>query len=244
VLVLALDTATPAVSAAVVLVDPTASGHAGVRTLAARCVIDAQAHGELLAPAITAVLSAASVGSRDLAAIVAGVGPGPFTGLRVGLATAAAMSQTLSIPTYGVCSLDAIGTAARAATLVATDARRKEIYWAVYRGGVALTEPAVDRPERVADLLAGSEVDLAVGDGARKYADVLPLQILDEPRYPPTEALAAIAADRVRRGAPGEALTPLYLRRPDAAQPHAPKAVIGASEPRRVTGQPSGPGAA
>jgi tRNA threonylcarbamoyladenosine biosynthesis protein TsaB len=225
VLVLVLDTATPAITAAVVLVDPTATGQSGLKALATRSVTDPMAHGELLAPEILTVLASAGVGGRDLGAIVAGLGPGPFTGLRVGLATAAAFGHALSIPTYGVCSLDAIGTAARAATLVATDARRKEIYWAVYRGGVPLTEPAVDRPERVADLLAGSEVEVALGDGAHRYASVLPLTVIDEPRFPPPLALATLAVERVRRGAPSEALTPLYLRRPDAAQPHAPKAV-------------------
>jgi tRNA threonylcarbamoyl adenosine modification protein YeaZ len=225
VLVLVLDTATPAVTAAVVLVDPTVTGSTGVRALAVRSVTDARAHGELLAPAVSAVLAAAGVGGRDLGAIVAGVGPGPFTGLRVGLATAASIGQALSAPTYGVCSLDAIGTASRAATLVATDARRKEIYWAVYRGGVALTQPAVNRPERVAELLAGSEVEVAMGDGAIRYGAALPFPVLDEPRYPEPVALAALAADRVRRRAPGEPLTPLYLRRPDAAEPRQPTAV-------------------
>ena len=224
-LALVLDTATPAITAAVVLVDPTAADRSGVTLLATRTVIDAKAHGELLSPSVWSVLATAGVRSRDLGAVVAGVGPGPFTGLRVGLATAAAIGQALSIPTYGVCSLDAIGAQSRSATLVATDARRKEIYWAVYRGGVALTEPAVDRPERVAELLAGSEVEAAAGDGAHRYADVLPFPLLAEPRYPPPLNLAALAAARVRSGAPSEALTPLYLRRPDAAEPHAPKAV-------------------
>jgi tRNA threonylcarbamoyl adenosine modification protein YeaZ len=225
-LVLVLDTATPAVTAAVALLDPTPRDGAGVRVLATRTVVDARAHAELLAPEISAVLRAAGVGARDLAAVVAGVGPGPFTGLRVGLATAASMGAALSVPTYGVCSLDAIGTAARAATLVATDARRKEVYWAVYRGGVPLTAPAVDRPERVAQRLHGSEVEVALGDGAHRYASVLPYPVLDEPRYPPVLALATLAAGRVRDRAPGEVLTPLYLRRPDAAEPHAPKAVL------------------
>lgn len=225
-LVLVLDTATPAVTAAVALVDPTASGRSGVRVLATRTVIDDRAHAELLAPGISAVLRAADIAGRDLAGVVAGIGPGPFTGLRVGLATAASIGQALSIPTYGVCSLDAIGSAAREATLVATDARRKEIYWGIYRGGVALTQPAVDKPHRVAEALAGSEVSAALGDGARRYADVLALPVLDEPRYPTPAALAELAADRLRRQAPGEALAPLYLRRPDAAQPHAPKAVL------------------
>jgi len=184
---------------------------------------------------VTAVLLQAGVGVRDLTALVAGVGPGPFTGLRAGLAVAASMGHALAIPTYGVCSLDGIGAVAEyersgreagSATLVATDARRKEIYWALYRDGAALTEPAVDRPARVAELLAGGEVQVAVGDGAQRYADVLPFPVLDEPRYPSAVALAERAADRIRGAAPSEVLTPLYLRRPDAAEPHAPKAVV------------------
>jgi tRNA threonylcarbamoyl adenosine modification protein YeaZ len=225
VLVVVVDTSTPAVTAAVMLIDPNATGRAGVVPLAERRAVDARAHAELLAPAVTEVLVDAGASGRDLAAIVAGIGPGPFTGLRVGLMTAAAMGQALGIPTYGVCSLDAIGTHARATTLVAADARRKEIYWAVYRGGIALTEPAVDRPERVAELLAGSGVELAVGDGAVRYADVLGLPVHEEPRYPPPLALAELAADRVRGRAESEVLTPLYLRRPDAAEPRPPKAV-------------------
>lgn len=224
-LVVAVDTSTPAITAAVVLVDPNATGRAGVEPLSARRVVDGRAHAEMLAPAVTEALADAGVSGRDLAAIVAGVGPGPFTGLRVGLMTAATMGQALAIPTYGVCSLDAIGTRARATTLVATDARRKEIYWAVYRGGVPLTEPAVDRPEWVAQILGGGGVELAVGDGALRYASVLPVPVHDEPRYPPPIGLAELAADRVRGRAEGEVLTPLYLRRPDVAAPRPPKAV-------------------
>jgi tRNA threonylcarbamoyladenosine biosynthesis protein TsaB len=225
VLVVVVDTSTPAITAAVVLVDPNATGRSGVEPLSARRVVDGRAHAEMLAPAVTQVLADAGVSGRDLAAIVAGVGPGPFTGLRVGLMTAATMGQALAIPTYGVCSLDAIGTRARATTLVATDARRKEIYWAVYRGGVPMTEPAVDRPEWVAQMVGGSGIELAVGDGALRYASVLPVPVHDEPRYPPPIGLAELAADRVRFRAEGEVLIPLYLRRPDAAEPRPPKAV-------------------
>lgn len=224
-LVVVLDTSTPAVTAAVALVDPNATGRSGVEMLSARRAVDARAHGELLAPAIAEALADAGVSGRDLAAILAGLGPGPFTGLRVGLVTAAAMGQALALPTYGVCSLDAMGVYARATTLVATDARRKEIYWAVYRGGVPLTEPAVDRPERVAELLAGSGVEAAMGDGALLHAAVLAIPVLDEPRYPPPAGLAALAAERVRSRGESEALTPMYLRRPDAVEPRAPKAV-------------------
>lgn len=215
-LIAVIDTATPAVTAAVAEITP-----GGVTVRAARTTVDARAHGELLAPQLAAALAEAGAAPRDLAAIVAGVGPGPFTGLRVGLVTAAALADTLGVPAYGVCSLDALGAGADAVTLVATDARRKEIYWAVYSGGARRAGPAVDRPADVARLLPGLGVVMAVGEGAQRYADVLGIPVADRPAYPPPAALAALAADRVRAGAPAERLTPLYLRRPDAVEPAA-----------------------
>jgi tRNA threonylcarbamoyl adenosine modification protein YeaZ len=221
VLVVVLDTSTPAVTAALVRVDPIR----GPDVVAQRRSVDARAHGELLAPAIGAVLAEAGVGPADLNAVVAGVGPGPFTGLRVGLVTAAALSQALSIPAYGVCSLDGIGASTTGVTVVATDARRKEVYWALYRDGARVTDPAVNRPADLAEALAGEAVAAAVGDGALRYADVLPWPVSPERRYPEPVALARLAAARVTSSAAGEALTPLYLRRPDATEPARPKAV-------------------
>ncbi|WP_203915907.1 tRNA (adenosine(37)-N6)-threonylcarbamoyltransferase complex dimerization subunit type 1 TsaB [Rugosimonospora africana] len=233
-LIVVVDSATPAVTAALASVDDT-----GVELLAASVTVDARAHGELLAPAVTSVLAKGGATPKDLDAVVAGLGPGPFTGLRVGLVTAAALADSLNIPAYGVCSLDALGWAAGPGrVLVATDARRKEIYWAVYEDGVRLTDPAVGKPADVllsygagplsagadprpephaARLLDGTRA--AVGDGAHRYADILGLPVLDEPRYPPAAGFAALAADRVRDRMPTEPLTPLYLRRPDAVLP-------------------------
>jgi tRNA threonylcarbamoyl adenosine modification protein YeaZ len=221
VLVVVVDTSTPAVTAALALVDPHATGIKGVEMLAERRTVNARAHGELLAPAIAQVLAEGGASGRDLAALVAGLGPGPFTGLRVGLVTAAAMGQALTIPTYGVCSLDAIGLHTAVPTVVATDARRKEVYWALYRKGGRITGPSVNRPE----MVATTGVQQAVGAGALLYANLLGLPVLDEPRYPPADGLVALAADRIRGRAASEVLTPLYLRRPDAAEPGAPKAV-------------------
>ncbi|WP_213452777.1 tRNA (adenosine(37)-N6)-threonylcarbamoyltransferase complex dimerization subunit type 1 TsaB [Rhizomonospora bruguierae] len=237
-LVLVLDSATPAVTAAVVEVGEPGVGDPGVVVRAGRSAVDARAHGELLAPQVDSVLREIGARPRDLAAIVAGLGPGPFTGLRVGLVTAAGMGQALDIPTYGVCSLDALGWSAarvngpgRAApgkVLAATDARRREIYWAVYADRVRVTEPQVGRPVDVAAAVARMGVLSAIGEGAHKYAAVLPLALLDEPRYPTAEALAALAAERVRAGRPGERLTPLYLRRPDAVAAAGRKPVLQA----------------
>ncbi|MEU4370141.1 tRNA (adenosine(37)-N6)-threonylcarbamoyltransferase complex dimerization subunit type 1 TsaB [Micromonospora chersina] len=223
-LVLVVDSSTPAVTAALVEVSA-----AGVAARAQRCTVDARAHGELLAPQVDAVL--ADVGARpaDLAAIVAGLGPGPFTGLRVGLVTAATMGQVLGIPTYGVCSLDGIGhpVAAGEPVLAASDARRREVYWAVYDGaGQRIAGPNVDTPAVAAERARDLAVTAAVGDGAHRYADVLGLPVREEPRYPDALALARLAAERIRAGAPGEPLTPLYLRRPDAVAATGHKPVL------------------
>ncbi|HEY1485211.1 MAG TPA: tRNA (adenosine(37)-N6)-threonylcarbamoyltransferase complex dimerization subunit type 1 TsaB, partial [Micromonosporaceae bacterium] len=141
-LVVVLDSATPAITAAAVEV----AVDGAVTVLASRVSIDARAHGELLAPSIAAVLSEVGKAPADLDAIVVGVGPGPFTGLRVGLVTAASLSDALGIPAYGVCSLDGIGASTSGHVLVATDARRREVYWAIYHDGVRATEPSVTKP--------------------------------------------------------------------------------------------------
>jgi tRNA threonylcarbamoyl adenosine modification protein YeaZ len=227
VLVLVLDTATPAITSALAEVGERVS------VLAERRTVSARAHGELLAPQIDEVLRAAGARPADLAAVVAGTGPGPFTGLRVGLVTATAFGHALGIPTYGVCSLDAIGAATASETgpvLVATDARRHEVYWASYLGGVRQDGPHVDRPANVTGRVwgagSGAGVRRGYGEGARLYADVLAVEVGDEPRYPPPACLAALAADRIRDRAPTEPLTPLYLRRPDVAEPPARKTVL------------------
>ncbi len=223
-LVVVVDTSTPAVTAALAEVSSD-----GVTVLAERATVDGRAHGEILAPQLAACLTTAGVTMSQVGAVVAGVGPGPFTGLRVGLVTAASIAQSLGVPAYGVVSLDGLGAAAPTPepTLVATDARRKEIYWAVYLDGGRLTDPAVGRP---ADVVAGLPAEggpvRALGDGAIRYADVLGLPVADEPRYPVASVLATLAAPWVLAGAPSEPLTPLYLRRPDAAEPHARKPVL------------------
>jgi tRNA threonylcarbamoyl adenosine modification protein YeaZ len=217
VLVLVVDSATPAITAAAVEID--ADGRVDV--LAERVSVDARAHGELLAPSISAVLTEVGKAPADLAAIVVGVGPGPFTGLRVGLVTAAAMSDALGIPAYGVCSLDGIGGSTRGTVLVATDARRREVYWAIYSDGVRITDPSVSKP---AELDLPGDIDAAIGAGAHLYAEVLNLPLLPA-RYPSAATLASVATDRLLSGASSDPLTPLYLRRPDAVEPGARKPV-------------------
>lgn len=211
VLVLALDTATPAVTAGVVAVDG-----ARLDVLAERVTVDARAHGELLTPHILAALDAAGHALADVDAIVCGAGPGPFTGLRAGMATAAGLGHALDIPVHPVCTLDAVAAAvgtAEGPLLVTTDARRKELYWATYdEDGARTAGPAVDKP---ADL-----PKLGKRAGTRIYADVLTMPHTGQ-EYP-TPAGLVRAADLHR---PPRPLTPLYLRRPDATEPGARKRV-------------------
>jgi tRNA threonylcarbamoyl adenosine modification protein YeaZ len=214
VLVLALDTSSAAVSAAVVEV-----GYGAIELVSAHRTINARGHGEYLAPMIRDSLHDAGATTARLGAIVAGTGPGPFTGLRVGLVTAAVMSQTLDIPVYGVCSLDGLA-ASDGSLLVATDARRREVYWARYDARTRVDGPHVSKPADVP--LAG--IEAAAGAGARLYAEVLGLPIVGDD-YPDPARLVGVARDRIESGAPADPLTPLYLRRPDAEIPGAPKAV-------------------
>jgi tRNA threonylcarbamoyl adenosine modification protein YeaZ len=244
-LILGFDTATPAVTVAL---------HDGSRAIAQESAVDSRRHGELLAPAIAKVLAVAGVTPADLTAIAVGTGPGPYTGLRVGLVTAQVLGSALGIVVDGICTLDVIAAqASRAAAgrefIVATDARRREVYWARYSAaGVRLSVPAVSLP---ADLPTGYPM---AGEGAMLYADLLGSQRLDtrgldtrgldtpgaagtgsraeliEPRYPDAATLASIAADHLARGIPAGRAEPLYLRRPDAREPGRPKRVSPAGK--------------
>jgi tRNA threonylcarbamoyl adenosine modification protein YeaZ len=214
VLLLALDTSTPAVSVALC--------RDGV-ALATESVVDARRHNELLAINIETVLSRADLTPRQLDGVAAGVGPGPYTGLRVGLMTARALSHALGVPAYGICSHDVLArAAARAVTgefVVATDARRKEVYWASYAAGERVGGPFVDKPAEVA--YAGP----VVGEGGVLYPDAFPGA--RPPLYPDPVDLAAIAEERVAAGLETLPLEPLYLRKPDAVEPGARKRVVG-----------------
>jgi tRNA threonylcarbamoyl adenosine modification protein YeaZ len=219
-LALVVDASSAAVTAGVVAVHADA-----VEVLAEQVIVDGRAHAELLAGNIRSALARAGIGGAQLHAVVAGVGPGPYTGLRVGIVTAAATADALGIAAYAVCSLDAIGLGIGGDALVATDARRKEVYWARYRDGARIDEPRVNRPAELGALLAAHPPAVMAGAGAVQYRDVLGLP-LAEPAYPPVRQLAQLAADRIRGGAPADPLTPLYLRRPDAVEPTSIKAVL------------------
>jgi tRNA threonylcarbamoyl adenosine modification protein YeaZ len=199
--VLALDTATPAVTAGVVRRDD-----AGIRELARHVTVDARGHAETLTPNILAALGDAELTMSDVDAVVVGCGPGPFTGLRVGMATAAALGHALDIPVYGVCSLDAIGVVTSGDVLVVTDARRREVYWARYHDGVRTDGPAVSAPTDVPHEGANAIA------GWRDQAEKFPVPRLDAESPTPIGLVRAVDDWVV---AP-EPLVPLYLRRPDA----------------------------
>jgi tRNA threonylcarbamoyl adenosine modification protein YeaZ len=187
VTVLAIDTSTPAVVAAVLR-----RADDGVISLCAeRIVVDAHAHAEQLTPNVVAAVADSGLTMSDLDAIVVGCGPGPFTGLRIGMATAAAYGHALGLPVRGVCSLDAIGGLTTGEVLVVTDARRREVYWARYRDGTRIEGPGVDGLAAVpidgAELVSGAQ--------------------------PTPAGLVAAVGDWEAEPLP---LVPLYLRRPDA----------------------------
>jgi tRNA threonylcarbamoyl adenosine modification protein YeaZ len=235
VLLLAVDTATPAVTVAL---------HDGSSVLASECQIDARRHGELLLPAVDRVLAGAGLKLDAVTDVVVGVGPGPYTGLRVGLVTAVTFGSVLGVPVHGLCTLDGLAYASGLDEpfVVATDARRKEVYWARYANArTRLTEPAVDRPADLAGPLGGLP---AVGAGALLYPDVFP--DARAPEHQSAASLASLAAGRLASekasggasdnastggapdGAPGGGFLPplpLYLRRPDAQVPKNYKVV-------------------
>ncbi|MGY2129890.1 tRNA (adenosine(37)-N6)-threonylcarbamoyltransferase complex dimerization subunit type 1 TsaB [Blastococcus sp. SYSU DS0617] len=213
-LVLALDTATPTLVAGVARWSPEAT-----EVLAERAVPSGTKHAELLTPAIRVALDDAGVTLADLDAVVTGLGPGPFTGLRVGIVTAAALADARGLPVVGVCSLDAVGSGART---VVTDARRKEVYWAAYdAAGSRVEGPGVVRPEEL-----GRSGPFA-GDPA--FAERLGAPV--DPAGVTTTGLLRAAAPQLADpalldgSAPPAPLVPLYLRRPDAVPPTAIKAV-------------------
>ncbi len=213
-MLLALDTATPAVTVAIA---------DGERVLAERTTVDARRHGELLAPAIATVMMEAGVDRTALTAIGVGVGPGPFTGLRVGLVTARTLGAVLGIPVLGVCTLDvlalgAVGDGVDGTFRVVTDARRKEVHWASYRQGADGPE-RIDGPYVAAPGVAAWDGP-AVGAGAELYADAFP------GHRAPVHPGAGDLARWIARALPTVAPDPLYLRRPDAAEPGARKPVL------------------
>lgn len=208
-LILALDTSTASISVAL---------HDGSDVVTSASVEDPRGHTERLAPLVADVLQAGGATVGDLTDIGVGTGPGPFTGLRVGLVTAVTMGYTLGIPVHGVCSLDVVARGCvgdlEGEILVATDARRKEVYWARYvlgaEGARRTSDPAVDRP---ADLPEAVRALPTAGAGPVLYPDLLPHRV----GWVEAAAgdLAALVVEGLAAGT-DMPVEPLYLRRPDA----------------------------
>ncbi|MEZ0579550.1 tRNA (adenosine(37)-N6)-threonylcarbamoyltransferase complex dimerization subunit type 1 TsaB [Nocardioides sp. MH1] len=211
-MLLAFDTSSPTVTVAV---------HDGSDVVVELTSSETMRHGEQLTPLVDQALRRAGISPRDLTAIAVGVGPGPFTGLRVGLVSARTMAYVLEIPVYGVCSLDVLAVEAvetgtvEGPFVVASDARRREVYLATYDDGGARTSgPDVQRPADVATEVA------VVGEGGSLYPDAFP-----SGRAPLRPSAGWLARCVVEERAELRDPEPLYLRRPDAEIPRAPKPV-------------------
>jgi tRNA threonylcarbamoyladenosine biosynthesis protein TsaB len=219
-LILGIETATEQVGVAI-------GGHEGI--IATFEVARGRRHAEILTPAIEFVCRQADVELAELGCIAVDIGPGLFTGMRVGLAAAKALAQALRVPMIGISSLDLLAFPCRHTDRVVVpviDARKGEVFWAMYRqvpGGVQQVSPPMVGPvdDLVADLLARSQDALCVGDGAERYRD----DILDGfrceisgPVHPAPGALVQLAHAQALREEwvrPGE-IEPIYLRAPDA----------------------------
>lgn len=209
-IVLAIDTAVAV--AAGVAIDGVAA--------AATTLAGGRNHVEQLTPVVQGVVAAAGVSLRDVTAVVVGMGPGPFTGLRVGIVSAQVLANTLGVPLHHVCTLDALAAQwvdAPAEFVVVTDARRKEVYWARYRDGARVEGPVVTPPGEVPALPAA-------GPGVELCAHLTPAG----------EALAVDAGVLAVRGLglPDVGPAPLYLRRPDATVSTRTKSVLVATRRR------------
>lgn len=205
-LVLLIDSATPAV--VVGLAD-------GGQVVAEFGSDGTRRHGAALMPGVQAVLAKAGRRAAELEAVVVGVGPGPFTGLRIGLVSAAALGDALDVPVHGVGSLDAValgGTGLAGTTYVVTDARRREVYWARYVADERVSGPAVGPAADVLASLAEHPADRMLGAGAVLY------QLPGAQDAAPSAAGLLAAATAILDG-PAAPLRAAYLRRPDATEP-------------------------
>jgi tRNA threonylcarbamoyl adenosine modification protein YeaZ len=192
---------------------------AGGMVVAEATVDDRMAHVEQLAVLVKQVAATAGVSLNQLTHIVVGLGPGPFTGLRVGIVTAQVLAATLGVGLRGVCSLDVIAAEylenerPSSDFIVATDARRSEVYWARYAShGSRVEGPAVNRPGNLAQLPT-------VGPAADIYASVLAAA-------PGPRTLSAATLATAGPQLPDAGTQPLYLRRPDATEPARRKSVL------------------
>lgn len=177
--------------------------------------VDHGMQGELTAELISQAVADSGLEISDITEVVVGVGPGPFTGLRVGLVTAEVFAHARNIPIHGICSLDAIAFDYAKPCVVVTDARRKELYWARY-DGKRIGEPQVSKPEELLAQFPDSEF---VGPGSQIYPDFISGKVLELKAGSLAKLFAAGAAQLVD-------VSPMYLRKPDAIEPTTRKSVL------------------
>ncbi len=221
-LILGIETATVQVGCAI-------GGHEGV--LASFHVAHKRRHVETLVPAIRFMCGQAGIDLHEIAVVAVDVGPGLFSGLRVGVATAKALAHALQVPIIGVASLDLLAFPVRYShrlIVPAIDARRGELFYALYRqvpGGAQRLSPyQLGSPDALAsELLARNEDSLVVGDGVMRYPEILSglsgCEAGDATSaHPSASSLVELAHPRAMREefVPPWELQPLYLRKSDA----------------------------
>jgi tRNA threonylcarbamoyladenosine biosynthesis protein TsaB len=215
---LAFDTATPATAVALVLADGDAREARHDPAPGER-----PGHAPRLLPLAAELLAAAGLAFADLRRIAVGTGPGTFTGLRIGVATARALAQATGAELAGVSTLAALAEGARARAgdapvLAVLDARRGEAFAAVHRAGEVVAAPRASAPEALAALVAPGT--LAVGDGAVRFRAVLePAGAAIPADGSPLHRVSALALARLGAAAPAagrDGVVPEYLRLPDA----------------------------
>jgi tRNA threonylcarbamoyl adenosine modification protein YeaZ len=192
----------------------------GDRVLASASYDDPRRHVEQLAPLIRQVITGAGIRPEELTKIIVGVGPGPYTGLRVGIAAARTMGSVLGIEVRGVCSLDVLAAQWLRSVepptddfLIITDARRKEVYWARYApDGSRVAGPAVGRANDLPPLAVGGPATLIYPE--LQAAPSAPVRL--------DAGVLALAGSQLADAG----IEPLYLRSPDAAPPGPRKSVL------------------
>jgi tRNA threonylcarbamoyl adenosine modification protein YeaZ len=205
---LAIDTSA---GTSVAVVDP-----ASRRVLAERSTEDTRRHAEVIGPFLDEALRSAGITPADVTGVVAGMGPGPFTGLRVGIAAARTFAAARAVPLLPLVSHDAVAAdvvandpADAGPFVVLTDARRREVYWSAHdQAGARTAGPGLAKPADLDEVLGASRAVRRITAGTV-----------------PAGRLGVLAADRLASGAPFAQDTPLYLRDPDVTVPGAPKRV-------------------
>jgi tRNA threonylcarbamoyladenosine biosynthesis protein TsaB len=216
--IVGFDTSTAATSACVLRSD----GEAFDVLPGPERLFEPPGHSRELLPAVDEAMRRAGIGWDDVGAVAVGTGPGTFTGLRIGVATARSLARARGIELRPVSSLAALAAGAGAdPALALIDARRGELFGALYAGGSAVVEPFVERPEAVAGRLGErARGALAVGDGSLRFQEVLEAAgIQVAPRESRSHVVSALQVCRLAatvQATPPEAVLPTYLRDPDA----------------------------